>query len=297
MSLTDIQKQVLQPFIEETLENLSSMAEMNGSVEPGFSDQPEQFRFKGYAICCETSGHIEGVILMHHYPETALAMGNSIRRCVLGDEEIFDSMTEDMSDALAEWGNTVVGRATRCLGESNLGIKFDAPYFVHNTDEMSSVLTGVKDIITVPVHIENVGRFYFNYLIRNINQEACRGLATDKKILIVDDLKMVRTSIKRYLGKLGYENICEAVNGLDAIEKFDSEHPDFLFMDVVMPELNGNEALRKIRAKDKDTPIVMLSSVADQQVINECESLGINGYIVKPLTMVDGPEMLGQFLS
>lgn len=297
MSLTDIQKQVLQPFIDETLENLLSMAGMEGSVDEGFPDKPEDFRFKGYAICCETSGHIDGVVLMHHYPETALAMGNAIRHCVLGDDEVFDTINEDMADALAEWGNTVVGRAMKNLGDSHLGIRFEAPYFVHNTDEMASLLTGVKEIVTVPVHIENVGRFYFNYLIRNIHQDVERALSTDKKILIVDDLKMVRTSIKRYLGKLGYENVCEAANGREAVNKFESEQPDFLFMDVVMPELNGNEALREIRAKDKETPIVMLSSVADQEIISECESLGIKGYIVKPLTMVNGPETLGQFLG
>ena len=297
MSLTQIQNQILQPFIEETLDNLTSMAKMRGTTEDGFCDQPEQFRFKGYAICCETSGHIDGVVLMHHYPETAIAMGNAIRKCVLGDETALDTINEDMADALAEWGNTVVGRASKNLGEQNLGIRFAAPYFIYDTDAMSSLLTGVQDIITVPVHIENVGRFYFNYLIRKVDNTAAVKMTTDKKILVVDDLRMVRTSIKRYLSQLGYDNVAEAVNGIDAVEKFSSEKPDMLFMDIVMPGLNGNEALRQIRAVDQSTPVVMLSSVADQDIIDECESLGISGYIVKPLTMDNGAETLSQFLS
>lgn len=301
MSLTKIQQQILNPFVEETLDNLSSMARMGGHVDEAFNDDPQDFRFKGYAICCETTGHIDGVIIMHHYPETAIAMGNAIRECVLGDDEVFDSMNDEMSDALAEWGNTVVGRATKNLAMSRLGISFEAPYFVHDTETMACLLTGVNDIITVPVHIDNVGRFYFNYLIRNVNENAATGAQVNadsgKKILVVDDLKMVRSSMKRYLNKLGYDNVTEACNGAEAVEKFKSEAPDIMFMDIVMPEMNGNEALRKIREQDQTTPIVMLSSVADESVINECEALGIKGYIIKPLTMETGPDTLRKFLS
>ncbi len=297
MSLSDIQNQILQPFVNETLGSLSTMAKMTATAESGFTDDPAKFRFKGYAICCETSGHIDGVVLMHHYPETAIAMGNAIRACVLGDDNPIESINEEMADALAEWGNTVVGRATRNLSAFDLGIKFKAPHFIYDTETMESLLTGVKFIISVPVHVEGVGRFYFNYLIRNLHQETAQKLSTDKKIMVVDDLRMVRTSIRRYLGKLGYENVIEAENGLDAVEKFSSENPDFLFMDIVMPQLNGNEALKQIRLQDKETPIVMLSSVADQSMINECESHGISGYIVKPLTMDTGPSTLSQFLS
>ena len=117
------------------------------------------------------------------------------------------------------------------------------------------------------------------------------------KILIVDDMKMIRTSLKRFLKTLGYENTVEAENGNDAIQKHLSEKPAIIFMDVVMPELNGNEALRKMRDTDKTTPIVMLSSVSDKKTIGECESLGIEGYIIKPLTAKTGPETLKPFLS
>jgi CheY-like chemotaxis protein len=70
-----------------------------------------------------------------------------------------------------------------------------------------------------------------------------------------------------------------------------------MFMDVVMPEMNGNEALKEIRLEDNITPIIMLSSVADDGVIEECKALGIEGYIIKPLTMESGPETLNRYLS
>lgn len=320
MSLTTIQSKILQPFIDETLANLKAMAGMQGHTDDGFADHVDQFRFKGYAICAETHGCIDGIMLMHHYVETAVAMGNAVRKHVLGDQQTFEVINDTMADALAEWGNTVLGRATRALGDAQLNINFEPPYFVFDTDTMKSLLTGVTEIITVPVHVDNVGRFYFNYLIRSINsditefdhaetrtataQEQCvvvkksggEPLGLDKKIMIVDDMKMIRTSLKIYLKELGYENIIEAENGKDAVEKHTSEQPDFIFMDVVMPEMNGDQALKKIRENSTQTPIVMLTSVADKDVIDECKSLGIDGYIIKPLTKETGPEILARFL-
>ncbi len=322
MSLSYVQSKVLQPFIDETLRNLKVMAGMGGRVDDGFNDDVSKFRFKGYAICAETQGSIDGVMLMHHYIETAVAMGNSVRKHVLGEDETFDEINDRMADALAEWGNTVLGRATRGLGQGHFNIQFEPPYFVFDTDTMSSLLTGVQDIITVPVHVDDVGRFYFNYLIRSISddfvespevvaapdhseleyfvapgKESHLGLEEDKSILIVDDMKMVRTSMKQYLKMLGYSNFIEAENGKVAVEKFETEKPDFVFMDMVMPEMGGGEALQKMREISAETPIVMLSSVADKEVIGKCQRLGMTGYIIKPITMDTGPKILQNFLT
>lgn len=307
MSLTTIQNQILQPFIDETLKNLQAMAKMGGHTDEGFFDTPEEFRFKGCAICCETSGHINGVILMHHYPETAIAMGNAIRLNVLGEMDPLEDINEDIAEALTEWANTVIGHATKNLADQHMGIKFEAPFFIQNTDAMESLLSGVQNITTVPVHVENVGRFYFNYLIRSLsidedhaaNDGAYRAknkVEPDKKIMIVDDMKLIRRSLTKFLGELGYDNVVQAESGESALEIYETEKPDFIFMDVVMPEMNGNEVLNKIRQTDKETPIVMLSSVADQGVIDECESLGIDGYILKPLTVETGAEAIGKYL-
>jgi len=307
MSLTTIQDRILQPFIDETLKNLRAMANMGGHTDEGFFDSPEEFRFKGCAICCETSGHINGVILMHHYPETAIAMGNAIRLNVLGETNELDEINEDIAEALTEWANTVVGHATKSLADQQMGIKFEAPFFIQNTDAMESLLSGVQNITTVPVHVENIGRFYFNYLIRSLSIDADHAandgeypsknrVAPEKKIMIVDDMKLIRRSLTKFLGELGYENVVQAENGKTALEIYKEEKPDFIFMDVVMPEMNGNEVLNEIRQTDKETPVVMLSSVADQSVIDECESLGISGYILKPLTVETGAKAIGKYL-
>ena len=122
-------------------------------------------------------------------------------------------------------------------------------------------------------------------------------LPKEAKIMVVDDMKMIRTAIKKYLAELGYENTVEAANGREAVAKFSSEKPAMVFMDIVMPDMSGNEALNEIRKTDQATPIVMLTSVAEEGMVKECSSAGILGYILKPLNTDNGPGMLSSMLG
>lgn len=298
MELNEIQQKILQPFAVETIKTLESMAGLKSHFGAGFPDDIAKFKFKGYAVVAETFGAIEGRILMHHYIETALAIGNKVRSALLGTDENAAAMTDDVAEALAEFGNTAIGLAMSALGKANLGIKFNPPYFVNNTGQMESIMQGVQEIITIPIHIEDVGRFYFNYLLyKRTKMSASNMLPLSAKVLVVDDMKMVRSSIRSFLKQLGYTNVIEAANGKEAVEKHAMEEPAFIFMDIVMPEMNGNEALRSIRESDKKVPIVMLTSVSDENLMKECEALGIRGYILKPLTRDHGAETLAKLLT
>jgi CheY-specific phosphatase CheX len=165
MELNAIQTQILKPFVDETIQSLESMAGLKATAGDGFPDDVENFRFKGYAVAAETSGVISGKILMHHYIETALEIGNKVRANLLGEEDEIYELDDEMRDALAEFGNTAIGLAMRELGQSDMGIKFTPPYFIGTTTEMTKLLDNVVEIISIPIHIENVGRFYFNYLL------------------------------------------------------------------------------------------------------------------------------------
>lgn len=297
MELNEIQQKILRPFAVETVKTLESMAGLKSHFGDGFPDDITKFKFKGYAVVAETFGVLDGKILMHHYIETALAIGNKVRSALLGSDETAAAMTDDVAEALAEFGNTSIGLAMSALGKANLGIKFNPPYFVNNTGQMENVMQGVQEIITIPIHINDVGRFYFNYLLhKRTKSDTSNMLPTTAKVLIVDDMKMVRSSMRSFLKQLGYTNVIEAANGKEAIEKHAMEEPAFIFMDIVMPELNGNDALRQIRESDKKVPIVMLTSVSDENLMKECESLGIRGYILKPLTRDHGAETLSKLL-
>jgi len=289
--------EILHPFSEAAISTLKEMAELNATAGDIFKDKVEDFRFKGYAVAAKTNGSINGVVLLHNYIETALATGNRIGSHLLGEDVELKEIDDDMSEALKEWTNTLIGNATRKTSD----LIFDPPDFILNTESMSDYLEGVEAIYSIPIHIENVGRFYFNYLLyhdhdRFIQREEKTPLPKDKKILVVDDSPVIRKMMRRYLHTLGYENILEAENGLEAIIMHAREKPAIIFMDLVMPKARGDEALKRIRNTDKETPIIILSSVSDTNVIEDCKKLGLTGYIIKPLTSSTGPDELKKYL-
>lgn len=122
-------------------------------------------------------------------------------------------------------------------------------------------------------------------------------LSKDAKILVVDDMKMIRKSIIKYLRELGYEDVVEASNGAEAVAKVRVGAIKFVFLDIVMPTLTGQEALKKIRELEPDLPIAMMTSVYDDDVINSCKEQGIVSYILKPLDAVSGPERISKALA
>jgi CheY-like chemotaxis protein/CheY-specific phosphatase CheX len=299
MIATGIKTNMLKPFIDETIKSLEEMAHLKAHAGDVFIDNVEDFRFKGYAIASKTHGNLKMIILLHNYIETALAIGNRLRSNILNESVELPEINEEMQSALAEWGNTAIGNATQSLETLKLGIRFEPPYFILNTDNMEPLLKNVTEIISVPVHIEDVGRFYFNLLMIDSTVDEAKDapkIPTGEKVLVVDDSKFIRLSMKRFLKSLGYENVVEASNGKEAVEMHAKEKPAIIFMDIVMPEMTGDEALVKIRETDSDTPIVMLSSVTDNTLIDRCIKVGVAGYIVKPLTAEDGPDRLKEFL-
>ncbi|ASP47565.1 response regulator [Cognaticolwellia beringensis] len=312
MSVEALYKVILYPFINESLASLKAMTNLVGEAGDAFVDSVDDFRFKGYAVCSEVTGGLDGVIMMHHYPETAIAIGNSVCEHMFEEKYQFTEINEELSNALAEWGNTIVGRSTDLHGRYSLDYKFSSPYFVHDVNDMDKYLVGVTEVITVPITIEGVGRYYFNLLIRNveyqsvgIKREASTGISNphtkvlplESKILLVDDSGMIRKALKRYLSQLGYNNVIEADDGSTAVIMVEEEKPDFMFMDVVMGQLNGDLALAKIRDNGSNVPVVMLSSVTDQALIKSCESMGISGFIFKPIQADNGAQIIKDYLK
>jgi CheY-like chemotaxis protein len=122
-------------------------------------------------------------------------------------------------------------------------------------------------------------------------------LSKDSKILVVDDMKMIRKSLIKYLRELGYEDVLEASNGAEAIAKIRVGAIKFVFLDIVMPNLTGDEVLKKIREIDPNLPVAMLTSVYDEDVINTCKAQKIVGYILKPLDAKTGAERISTALA
>ena len=103
------------------------------------------------------------------------------------------------------------------------------------------------------------------------------------KALVVDDEKTNRLILISLLSKQGYQTI-EAVNGQQAVELFKQEGPTIIFMDIVMPVMDGYEATRQIKAASagRFVPIIFLTAISDEQALAQCIEAGGDDFLVKP---------------
>lgn len=103
-----------------------------------------------------------------------------------------------------------------------------------------------------------------------------------KNILIVDDAAFMRMMIKDILTKNGYNVAGEAENGAKAMEKYNELKPDLVLMDITMPEVDGIQALKNIKASDPNAKIIMCSAMGQQAMVIEAIQSGAKDFIVKP---------------
>lgn len=103
-----------------------------------------------------------------------------------------------------------------------------------------------------------------------------------KNILICDDAAFMRMMIKDILTKNGYNVVGEAENGLKAVEKYSETEPDLVLMDITMPEMDGIQALKKIKEQDPGATVIMCSAMGQQAMVIESIQAGAKDFIVKP---------------
>ena len=103
-----------------------------------------------------------------------------------------------------------------------------------------------------------------------------------KNVLICDDAAFMRMMIKDILTKNGYNVVGEAENGAKAIEKYNETKPDLVLMDITMPEMDGIQALKKIKESDPKAMVIMCSAMGQQAMVIESIQSGAKDFIVKP---------------
>ncbi len=116
------------------------------------------------------------------------------------------------------------------------------------------------------------------------------------KFLVVDDSSTMRRIIKNTLGRLGYKDILEAENGVEAWSVMESNPEiDILVTDWNMPEMNGLELVKKVRSDDsyEDMPIIMVTTEGGKTEVITALKAGVNNYIIKPFT----PQILREKLE
>jgi two-component system, chemotaxis family, chemotaxis protein CheY len=103
-----------------------------------------------------------------------------------------------------------------------------------------------------------------------------------KTVLIVDDVAFVRKTISDILKEAHYQIVGEAEEGESAIELYIKLRPDIVTMDIVMPQMSGIDATRKILKIDKDAKIIMISALGQENLVMEAINVGAKDYILKP---------------
>lgn len=103
-----------------------------------------------------------------------------------------------------------------------------------------------------------------------------------KNIMVVDDSRMLQLQIKKVLEGTDYEVVAYCQDGETAVAQYEEVDPDLVMMDIVMPGIDGLEAAREIIEDHPNARIVMLSSLAYDDTINEAKAIGAKAFIYKP---------------
>ena len=103
-----------------------------------------------------------------------------------------------------------------------------------------------------------------------------------KRVLVVDDALIMRQRITEIAQQAGWQIAGEAADGKEAIALYQSERPDLVTLDIVMPEMDGVESLKKIRSEDPGARVVMVTAVNQKEKLAECIQAGAIDFIVKP---------------
>jgi len=124
-------------------------------------------------------------------------------------------------------------------------------------------------------------------------------MSSDLRFLIVDDFSTMRRIVRNLLKELGFHNAEEAEDGAIALNMLRTSKFDFVVSDINMPNMNGFELLKHIRAEEslKRLPVLMVTAEAKKEDIVLAAQSGASGYIVKPFTKATLDEKVQKILQ
>lgn len=107
-----------------------------------------------------------------------------------------------------------------------------------------------------------------------------------KSVLVIDDDPLIRKTLSSYLSKKGFEALA-AEDGEEGIQKYEEHIPDLVILDIRLPDVDGLEVLGRIREKDPNASIIIMTAYDDMKTTIEAIKLGAFEYLVKPLDYVE----------
>lgn len=104
-----------------------------------------------------------------------------------------------------------------------------------------------------------------------------------QRVLVVEDITHIRQGLISLISEKYNFDIIEACNGIDALEKLENNKVDFILTDIRMPICDGIELISKVRLKNKDIPIIIISGYGEFEYAEKAINMGVNGYLLKPI--------------
>jgi CheY-like chemotaxis protein len=164
-----------------------------------------------------------------------------------------------------------------------------------NLEEAMDGLLGIKGMESLTAEQDNVQERFFSAK-QEIQKEAFQlnfqkespvdhlsQLGGNIRIAVVDDDMIVREIIRNAFGVTGWE-IVPFKNGLEFVEALDSEQSfDLLFLDLIMPEMNGFAVLQMMNGRSLEIPTIILTALSRKESVVKARQFGVNSYLIKPI--------------
>lgn len=104
-----------------------------------------------------------------------------------------------------------------------------------------------------------------------------------KRVMVVDDSRIMELQIRKLLEDSDFEVAAYCENGEEAIARYDEVQPDVVTMDIIMPGIDGLEAAQVLMYEHDDARVIMISSLGDDDMLQEVYGIGAQGVLFKPL--------------
>lgn len=194
----------------------------------------------------------------------------------------------EVYDAVGEFTNCISGLFATSLSKKGNTVEI-TPQFAYENQFANG------DAYVLPIHIhDSEVLLYISAaddakagdmpVVRKIRAKAGGEVTLDSKgtVVIVDDSGMSRKILRDILEADGYAVLAEATDGLEGVLAYKTNYPDIITLDITMPNMDGTEALKEIKAYDPNAKVIMITAAGQQNKVIEALKLGAERFITKP---------------